>query len=113
MSVEAKDLGTGQGAVGAGHADERPLASSEIDSLVSEADKFKYADELRRELAELRNQAETLLYTTEAALDGYANLVDARMLDDTRALAVDSARLARRQGRPRRRSARPTRSSRR
>ncbi len=62
------------------------LSQAEIDGLVNEADKFKYADELRRELAELRNQAETLLYTTEAALDGYANLVDARMLDDTRAL---------------------------
>jgi molecular chaperone DnaK len=35
----------------------------------------------------VRNQAETLLYTTEAALDGYANLVEAKMLDDTRGLA--------------------------
>jgi molecular chaperone DnaK len=64
------------------------LSQAEIDALIGDADKFKYADELRRELAELRNQAETLLYTTEAALEGYANLVDARMLEDTRALTV-------------------------
>jgi molecular chaperone DnaK len=87
VNVEAKDLGTGK----AQSVKVKPtsgLSKQEIDSLVSEADKFKFADELRRELAEVRNQAETLLYTTEAALDGYANLVDVRMLDDTRALAV-------------------------
>jgi molecular chaperone DnaK len=87
VNVEARDLGTGK----AQSVKVKPtsgLSQQEIDSLVSEADKFKFADELRRELAEVRNQAETLLYTTEAALDGYANLVDVRMLDDTRALAV-------------------------
>jgi molecular chaperone DnaK len=87
VNVEAKDLGTGK----AQSVKVKPtsgLSQQEIDTLVSEADKFKFADELRRELAEVRNQAETLLYTTEAALDGYANLVDGRMLDDTRALAV-------------------------
>jgi molecular chaperone DnaK len=87
VQVEAKDLGTGK----AQSVKVKPtsgLSQQQIDGLVSEADKFKYADELRRELAEIRNQAETLLYTTEAALDGYANLVDARMLDDTRTLAV-------------------------
>jgi molecular chaperone DnaK len=87
VQVEAKDLGTGR----AQSVKVKPtsgLSQQQIDSLVNEADKFKFADELRRELAEIRNQAETLLYTTEAALDGYANLVDARMLDDTRALSV-------------------------
>jgi molecular chaperone DnaK len=87
VSVEAKDLGTGK----AQSVRVKPtsgLTPQEIDQLINEADKFKFADELRRELAEVRNQAETLLYTTEAALDGYANLVDVRMLDDTRALAV-------------------------
>jgi molecular chaperone DnaK len=87
VSVEAKDLGTGK----AQTVRVKPtsgLSQQEIAHLISEADKFKFADELRRELAEVRNQAETLLYTTEAALDGYANLVDVRMLDDTRALAL-------------------------
>ncbi|HEX8791161.1 MAG TPA: molecular chaperone DnaK [Polyangiaceae bacterium] len=88
VSVEAKDLGTGK----AQTVKVKPtsgLSQDEVDKLVTEADRFKYADELRRELAEMRNQAETLLYTTEAALEGYANLVDGKMLDDTRTLAKE------------------------
>jgi molecular chaperone DnaK len=83
VSVEAKDLGTGK----AHTVQVKPtsgLSQDEVDRLVTEAEKFKHADEMRKELAELRNQAETLLYTTEAALEGYANFVDAQMLDDTR-----------------------------
>jgi len=88
VSVEAKDLGTGK----AQTVKVKPtsgLSQDEVDKLVNEADRFKYADELRRELAEIRNQAETLLYTTEAALEGYANLVDGQMLDDTKTLAKE------------------------
>ncbi len=85
VSVEAKDLGTGK----AQTVKVKPtsgLTQDEVDKLVTEADRFKYADELRRELAEVRNQAETLLYTTEAALEGYADLVEAKMLDDAKML---------------------------
>jgi molecular chaperone DnaK len=97
VSVEARDLGTGK----VHTVRVKPtsgLSQLEIDTLVADADKFKYADELRRELAEVRNQAETLLYTTEAALEGYANLVDARMLEDTRTLAGILRGLLDRQG---------------
>jgi molecular chaperone DnaK len=86
VSVEAKDLGTGK----AQTVRVRPtsgLSQVEIDKLVGDAETFKQADVVRRELAELRNQAETLLYTTEAALDGYADLVEAALIDDARALA--------------------------
>jgi molecular chaperone DnaK len=86
VSVEAKDLGTGK----AQSVKVRPtsgLSQEAVDGLVSDADKFKVADHIRRELAELRNQAETLLYTTESALDGYADLVEAKMLADTATLA--------------------------
>jgi molecular chaperone DnaK len=86
VNVEAKDLGTGK----AQSIRVKPtsgLSQEQVEQLVNEAAKFRFADELRRELAELRNQAETLLYTTEAALDGYGDLVDAALLDDTRALA--------------------------
>jgi molecular chaperone DnaK len=86
VSVEAKDLGTGR----AHSVKVRPtsgLSQDEVNRLVTDAERFKYADGLRRELAELRNQAETLLYTTEAALEGYADLVEAKMLDDTRVVA--------------------------
>jgi molecular chaperone DnaK len=88
VSVEARDLGTGKAQTVKVKATSG-LTQDEVDKLVTDADKFKYADELRRELAEVRNQAETLLYTTEAALEGYANLVEATMLDDTRALAKE------------------------
>jgi molecular chaperone DnaK len=86
VNVEAKDLGTGK-AQSIRIKPTSGLSQEQVEQLVSEAVKFRFADELRRELAELRNQAETLLYTTEAALDGYGNLVDAALLDDTRALA--------------------------
>ncbi|MGD0525457.1 MAG: molecular chaperone DnaK [Polyangiaceae bacterium] len=88
VSVEAKDLGTGK----AQSIKVKPtsgLSQDAVDKLVTEGERFKYADELRRELAELRNQAETLLYTTEAALEGYADLVEAKMLEDAKALATE------------------------
>ena len=88
VSIDAKDLGTGK----AQQVKVTPtsgLNQEEVDRLVQEGERFKYADELRRELAELRNQAETLLYTTEAALEGYANLVDADTLEATRSQAAD------------------------
>ena len=85
VSVEAKDLGTGK----AQSIKVKPtsgLSQDAVDKLVTDAERFKYADELRRELAEVRNQAETLLYTTEAALEGYADLVEAKMLEDAKML---------------------------
>jgi molecular chaperone DnaK len=87
VSVEAKDMGTGK----VQSMRVKPtsgLTQEQVDKLVSDAERFKMADDLRRELAEVRNQAETLLYTTEAALEGYANLVDPTMLADTRATAA-------------------------
>jgi molecular chaperone DnaK len=86
VSVEARDLGTGK-ATNVKVKATSGLSQQEIDNLVSDADRFKYTDELRRALAEVRNQAETLLYTTDAALEGYADLVEANLLDETRALA--------------------------
>ena len=65
------------------------LSQDAVDKLVTDAERFKYADELRRELAEVRNQAETLLYTTEAALEGYADLVEAKMLEDAKAFVAE------------------------
>ena len=87
VSVEAKDLGHRQGAEHQGQARRAACRRTTVDRLVTDAERFKYADELRRELAEVRNQAETLLYTTEAALEGYANLVEAKMLEDAQSLA--------------------------
>jgi molecular chaperone DnaK len=88
VSVEAKDLGTGR-AQSVRVTPTSGLTQDQVDKLVTDAEKFKDGDAGRRELAEVRNQAETLLYTTEAALEGYADLVDAAMLDDTRAVVQE------------------------
>jgi molecular chaperone DnaK len=79
LSVEAKDLGTRRTQA----VSVRPtsgLQEAEVARLVGEAEKFKETDELRKNLAELRNQAETLIYTTEQALEGYGDLISAEKI---------------------------------
>ncbi len=83
VSVEAKDLGTGR-ATTINVTPASGLSQEDVDRLVRDAESFKQNDAMRRELAELRNQAETLLYTTEAALEGYRDLVAAEVLDGLR-----------------------------
>jgi len=84
LSVEAKDLGTGK-VQAISVTPTSGLTHDEIDRLIGEGEKFKETDELRRDLAELRNQAETLIYTTEQALEGYADLLEPEKVDSVRA----------------------------
>ena len=87
VSIEAKDLGTGRAQtirVTAGSG----LSQEDVERLVNEGERFQQADDMRRELAELKNQAETLLYTTGAALEGYADLVDGEVLGAARQQAA-------------------------
>ena len=60
------------------------LTKDQIERIITEGERHQTADAVRKELAELRNQAETLLYTTEAALEGYQDLVDGIMIDSAR-----------------------------
>jgi molecular chaperone DnaK len=74
LSVEAKDLGTGK----AQTVNVKPtsgLTDREISELVNSAQRFAETDKLRKELAELTNQAETLIYTSEQAIEGYGEIV--------------------------------------
>jgi len=87
LSVEAKDLGTGR-AQTVSVTPTSGLAQAEIEKLINEGERYKESDELRRDLAEMRNQAETLAYTTEQALDGYADLIEAAKLEEVRARAT-------------------------
>jgi molecular chaperone DnaK len=83
LSVEATDLGTQRSQ----SIEVRPtsgLSTDEIASLVEEGDRFKETDKLRRELAELSNQAKTLIYTSEQALEGYADLISEEASDGVR-----------------------------
>ncbi len=84
VRVEARDLGTNR-VQEVRVAPTSGLTTDEVDRLVTDGARFKQTDQLRRDLAELRNQAETLVYTTDQALDGYADLLDAALLDDVRA----------------------------
>jgi molecular chaperone DnaK len=83
LAVEAKDLGSGKVMV----VNVQPtsgLSKDDVERLVGEAERHQAGDGDRRELAEIRNQAETLLYTTEAALEGYQDLVAADVLENTK-----------------------------
>jgi molecular chaperone DnaK len=80
LSVEARDLGTGR-AQEVRVTPTSGLSQDEVDKLVTEGERFRQTDVLRRDLAELRNQAETLVHTTEQALAGYADLVNAELID--------------------------------
>jgi molecular chaperone DnaK len=83
VSVEAKDLGTGRGQT-INVTPASGLSKEDVEKLVNEAEAFKHNDALRKELAELRNQAETMLYTTGAALEGYRDLVAPEILEGLR-----------------------------
>ena len=83
VTVEAKDLGTGKRQE-IKITPTSGLSQEQIEKLVTEGEQFRLGDATRRELAELRNQCETLLYTTEQALDGYSDLIDPALLDEVK-----------------------------
>jgi len=74
VEVTARDLGTGrETAVQVNAAS--GLSESDIDRIVEEADARRIEDESQRELAELRNKAEGLMYTSERSLQEYASVL--------------------------------------
>ncbi len=87
VSIEAKDLGTGK-VQNMKVTPTSGLTQDQVDALVTDGDKYKEMDDRRRQLADLKNQSETLLYTTQAALEGYADLVDAEVLESAKSQAV-------------------------
>jgi molecular chaperone DnaK len=80
VHVSAKDLGTGKkqaiqisGASG--------LSEGEIDRMVRDAESTRETDMKRRELAELKNNADGLIYTAEKSLREYADKLSDREMD--------------------------------
>jgi len=74
VHVSAKDLGTGkQQAVRV--VSNSGLSESEIQQMVQDAQTNAVDDKRKRELADLRNNAEGLIYTTEKSLEEYAHVV--------------------------------------
>lgn len=64
VNVSAKDLGTGKEQA-IKITSSSGLSDSEVERMIQEAERYADDDKKRRESAELRNQAETLLYSTE------------------------------------------------
>ena len=72
VSVSAKDLGTGkeQHITITGNSN---LSDSEIEKMVKEAEAHAEEDKKIREKIELKNQAESLIYSTEKSLKDYGD----------------------------------------
>ena len=84
VHVSAKDLGTGK------QQSIRITASSglneeEIARMVREAEQNKLDDKRKKELADLKNNADGLIYTTQKALEEYATILPAKDMDEIRA----------------------------
>jgi hypothetical protein len=84
VHVHAKDLGTGR------EQKVRVVASSgltkeQIDGIVNDADKYKQSDSKRKELAELKQSAEALLYTSERAVTEFGDIATPELLESVKA----------------------------
>ncbi len=87
LNVTAKDLGTGKEqkiTITAPHK----LAKDEIEKKVAEASKYAEEDKRRREEAELRNEADSLVYTSEKTLQELKDKIS----EDTRKKVEASAK---------------------
>jgi molecular chaperone DnaK len=83
LHVSAKDLGTGrEKAINV--VASSGLSQDEIAKIIEQADKFRQSDTKRKELAELKNSAEALLYTSERAVEECATLVDKAIIEHVR-----------------------------
>ncbi|MBA5942466.1 MAG: molecular chaperone DnaK [Methanophagales archaeon] len=67
LTVTAKDLGTKKETSIKITASTK-LSKEQIDEMIKEAEKYKEEDRIRKEEVELRNQADSLVYTTEQTL---------------------------------------------
>ncbi|HSN13844.1 MAG TPA: molecular chaperone DnaK [Anaeromyxobacteraceae bacterium] len=84
VHVSAKDLGTGK------QQQIRITASSglsedEIQRMVRDAESHKDVDKLKKELVDVRNNAEGLIYTTEKSLEEYGSALKPEDIDEIRA----------------------------
>src|SRR3989442_441119 len=84
VHVSAKDLGTGK------QQSIRIVASSglterEIQKMIADAEQHKSSAKKKKELADVKNSADGLIYTTEKALEEYATLLPAKDMAEIRA----------------------------
>jgi molecular chaperone DnaK len=74
VHVSAKDLGTGKEQSIRISAPKK-LSEEEIEKMVKDAEQFAEEDKKRKESVETKNQADTLIYSTEKALKDYGEKV--------------------------------------
>ena len=74
VHVLAKDLGTGKEQSIRITAPQK-LSKEEIDKMIKEAEMYAEEDKKRKELAELRNKADNLVYTTEKSLKDFGSKI--------------------------------------
>jgi len=67
LNVSAKDLGTGK-KMGITISASTKMTQTEKDRLMAEAEKYAEADRVAKETAEIKNNADSLIYTTEKTL---------------------------------------------
>src|SRR5262249_56064864 len=85
VNVDAKDLGTGK------RQQIKIIASSglspqEIERMIQEAEQFSTEDKRKKQIADLKNMADGLLYTTEKSLEEYSSMLTE---DDIRDIKED------------------------
>ena len=81
MHVSAKDLGTGK------QQSIRIVASSglteqEIQRMIAEAQSHATDDKKKKEVADIRNAADGLIYTTEKSLEEYASMLTPKDVEE-------------------------------
>jgi molecular chaperone DnaK len=60
------------------------LTTEQVGQIIGDADRFKDSDKKRKELAELKNSADALLYTSERAVTECIDLVPAAVLEEVK-----------------------------
>src|SRR5690606_25989546 len=89
VNVSAKDKGTGkeqQIRIQASGG----LSDSDIEQMVQDAEKFAEEDKKRRETAEIRNNADSLVHATEKQLEEHGDKIDASLKGEVEAALAEA-----------------------
>ena len=88
VNVKAKDLGTGKEQAITITASTN-LSDDEIDKMMKEAEANKAADEKKKALADVKNEADQMIFTTEKAIKDLGDKVDKKEKEEAEKLVAD------------------------
>ena len=88
VNVKAKDLGTGK-EQSITITSSTNLTDEEIDKMVKEAEANKEADDAKKEEAEVRNNADSMIFQTEKALEDLKDKIDESDKEKAQGLVAD------------------------